>query len=319
MRLKLHSRILLALLALAVIALLAPMAVQAQGQASASFQVKGIAAPTGSIPVDGVISVKVPWSYTFSTGGTQVVGNVVTSATLAWDNPVKCDPAKGITVTGSFSEVFALPSGAESSKTTVSMESTFNILASSDAPGETPITCTFTGKVLAAGAIPQTASSSGSVPIKVAYRGLITATVPLTIQQAGPQKQITYAIQVSNVGNSESTINFRLEGDVPEGWQPIVPSPIILTSPNKGGTENSKEVSFVISTPYKNGWNNKETRFVMTIEPVSTKDTSETGKGQAIQVQVLSRVRGIYVPGPEPALAALAIVATALVARKLRK
>ncbi|HUR62656.1 MAG TPA: hypothetical protein VM286_09875, partial [Candidatus Thermoplasmatota archaeon] len=138
------------------------------------------------------------------------------------------------------------------------------------------------------------------------------------IEEAGPQKQITYSIELSNNGNARSNVNFNVvDAHSADGWNPIAPNPILLESKNQGGTSTTKNVNFLVSTPYKNGWNNKETTFVLKIQPVSTNNPEL--KGNEIQVNVLARVRGIYVPGPEPFLMVIALLGTALVARTARK
>lgn len=79
----------------------------------------------------------------------------------------------------------------------------------------------------------------------------------------------------------------------------------------------TKQASFVVSTPYQNGWNNDETTLVFRLQPVST--NHQDTKGQEVSVNVLARVRGIYVPGPEPMLLVGAILGAALVARLATK
>lgn len=310
---KLTRRLLIAGLALVALAVILPLGAKAQ---AATLQLTQPAAPP-VIKVDGSQQVTIPWTYTFSTVATPAVGQVSTTAVLTWDQPT-CTPSRGMSVVGSLTEIITFQTGSTSNS--VKGSTPFTIVASSLAPGEQAITCNFGAQVASVGTAVQASNKAGtSVTATVAYRGLITATVPLTIQQAGPQKQISYTMSIQNLGNSDSAVNFALVGGVPSGWQAILPAQVILTTPNNGGTDNSKEVSFVISTPYKNGWNNKEQTFQLTVVPQSTKDNTDNGKGAPITVNVLARDRGIYVPGPEPALVLVGALGAVVVARRLQR
>ncbi|HEX2066049.1 MAG TPA: hypothetical protein VHI93_04470, partial [Candidatus Thermoplasmatota archaeon] len=189
-----------------------------------------------------------------------------------------------------------------------------------DAPGERPLQCTMKGRVGASsgGAVAQSNDAEIAIPFSVRYYGLLTATVPTTIAEAGPQKEIRYDITLTNLGNSNTNINFDLATEIPEGWSPVPPSPLIIgPSQQAGGSDFTKTVSFLVSTPHKNGWNNDQTPFQLKITPASTINPDQ--KGNEIAVNVLARVRGVYVPGPEPFLLVAALLGTALVARATRK
>lgn len=286
----------------------------AQGtQGTATFQVETIEAPK-ALKVDiETITITVNWKYSFSSAALGAQNPVFSTASLSWDEP-SCE-GKGVVITGALSQSFSLP---PQSTGEVKGSSKFNVKVTDQAPGETSVICTFQGKVGAVGGLPATPPSKSNAPITAAYYGLISANVPVTIAQAGPQKQITYTLEVTNLGNSESLINVALIAapEAGEKWQPVTPTQVTLTSPNKGGTSNSATINFLVSTPYRNGWNNKEATFQLEIQPSSVKDPDS--KGNTIKVNVLARVRGIYVPGPEPAILMLAAIGTALVARKLR-
>ncbi|MHB8632433.1 MAG: hypothetical protein ACYDBQ_00505 [Thermoplasmatota archaeon] len=278
--------------------------------------------PSGPIRVDlDAPTITIPWTYNYNSPALGAQNAAFSTTTITWANPPKCD-AKGLTFGGSFQQVIQLPPSPSTTNTgsyAVQGKAVFTVQASQDAPGETAITCTFSASVPAAGQI-QGASASAPLIVHVAFRGLLTATVPITIVQAGPQKQIQYSIDLTNLGNSEANVIFSIADDhKADGWQALTPPPVILTSPNKGGTANSQTVVFQISTPYKNGWNNKETTFELSIQPTSTKDVSDLGKGTPLAVSMLARDRGIYIPGPEPALVLIAAVGAALVARASRK
>jgi hypothetical protein len=280
----------------------------------AQFSVSAVSACQPVTVNSGSCNVSVPWTYAYG-APLNSIGAVAQTATLTWDNPPTC-PA-GITVTGAFSQLFTL----DPSKTTsIPGTSTFTLTASPDAAGEKPLQCSIKGRVsqIAAGAVKQSNDDSASIPFSVKYYGLLTATIPTTISEAGPQKEIRYDITLTNLGNANTNVNFGLAGDAPVGWSPVPPTPLVLgPSQQSGGSDFTKTVSFLVSTPHKNGWNNDQTAFQLKITPASTINTDQ--KGNEIAVNVLARVRGIYVPGPEPFLLVAALLGTALVARTVRK
>ncbi len=275
--------------------------------------------PTGQTPdlELGTITITTRYSYTMIATG-PVGGTVTPSATLKWEEPA-CDKT-GVTVVGSLSQSLNL--GGTPPPGFVDTTSTFTVSISSQAPGETDIKCTFKGQVgavVGAGsAIPPSNQVVQGVLVKGKFLGLLSASVPTgTILEGGPQKEVRYDIDITNLGNSLTTIQFDLKSSVPEGWKTVPPLAITLQSTQQGGTQVNQKVAFLIQTPHKNGWNNDETTFQLEMTPHSTKDIEI--KGTPVQVNVLTRVRGIYVPGPEPLLLVGAIVGTALVARMLRK
>ncbi len=269
------------------------------------------------IEPDGVPAVvDVDWTYTVTQQGLQAVGGVTRSTQLTWET-TSCTNSNVI-ITGSLTTPVNLDGAtAPADYGTDSGTSAFQVLATQLAPGETPIQCTFSGKVpaLANGQINE-AKGSTKTTVLVQYLGLISANVPTTISQAGPQKQIRYNIELTNLGNSRSNIRFDLEGETTGGWKPVEPTLITLESSAQGGAEVSKTVSFLVSTPYKNGWNNKEETFKLVVTPVSTKPAAT--EGQAVEINVLARVRGVYVPTLEPMLMLGAILGAALVIRMRR-
>lgn len=272
--------------------------------------------PCAPITVNsGSCAVKVSWHYNFPSGlPLQPTGAATNSATLSW-TPAACP--SGITLTGALN--VNVPLGANPSQTkSIDGSSDFTVFASPDAAGEKQLTCTFKGSVGAFGAVDKSNDADVSVPLSVKYYGLLTATIPTTIAEAGPQKEIRYDITLTNLGNANTNINFALSADAPLGWSPVPPAPLIIgPSQQAGGADFTKTVSFLVSTPHKNGWNNDQTAFQLKITPSSTISTDQTGN--QIAVNVLARVRGIYVPGPEPFLLVAAILGAALVARTARK
>lgn len=317
---KLVPRTVAALFAAAV--LLAIVPTPSLAQAGNGQLAPGDFTPPATFRVDlDSPQIKIPYTYSYNTPLVGPSNAVFSTVTVNWDSPA-CD-AKGLVFGGSFTQILGVSATPGTGGTTYSAAGTgtFTVQASQDAPGETAINCKFVAKV-AGTQVVGAAQMSVPVILHVAYRGLLSANVPTTIAQNGPQKNIQYTIDINNLGNSESNVNFVItdkDTKQKDGWQPIEPAPIILTSANKGGTTNSATVNFVISTPYKNGWNNKETTFQLTIQPLSTKDTSDQGKGTPISVSMLARVRGVYVPGPDVSLVMLVAVGAALLARMARK
>jgi hypothetical protein len=305
-----------ALAAVAVATILLPGA-----SAAPSFSIDQPETPPSIQPDVGGADLTLKWHYDWATQGTQVVGAASTATTLQWDPP-KCENDGGGTIiTGLRSQVVSFGSatpGAPAQK--VDGQSIFRIAATQAAPGERPYRCTFAGYVVAPAGQTQIGDSNKAnveVLVTVKYFGLLNAEVPLTVQEGGPQQEIRYDIKLTNLGNAQSYLAFNLIGDVPPGWLAQAPIPTTIQSLQQGATTNQVTVPLIITTPHQNGWNNDAKAFQLKITPSSTKGTGEMGN--EIVVPVTARVRGIYVPGPEPILLVGAIVGVAFVARMLRK
>ncbi|HUR62778.1 MAG TPA: hypothetical protein VM286_10520, partial [Candidatus Thermoplasmatota archaeon] len=260
------------LLLVASFCLAALPSVSAQ-QPTGNFSVKGVA-PCAPVTVNsGACAVKIEWTYSYG-GPFQAVGAEAGTATLSWDQPT-CKA--GISLTGAFSQQFDIATAATTQKA-IDGSSTFTLTASPDAEGEKPLTCSITGRVqqVASGVVKQSNDSPAVIPFSVKYYGLLTATIPTTIAEAGPQKEIRYDITLTNLGNANTNVNFALVGDAPTGWSPVPPIPLTLgPSQQSGGSDFTKTVSFQVSTPHKNGWNNDQTAFQLKITPGSTINTDQ--------------------------------------------
>lgn len=305
-----------ALAAVAMAALLLPGA-----SAAPQFSIDQPATPPAIDADVGGADITLKWHYDWATQGTQVVGGVSTATTLQWDPP-KCENDGGGTiVTGLRSQVVSFGSatpGAPAQK--VDGQSIFRVAATQKAPGETPYKCTFAGYVLAPAGQTQIGDSNKAnveVLVTVKYMGLLTAEVPLTVQEGGPQQDIRYEIKLTNLGNAQSKLDFAMVGDVPPGWiaQPP-PGGTTIQSLQQGGTTNQVTVPLIITTPHQNGWNNDAAAFQLKITPSTTKTTGAVGN--EIVIPVVARVKGIYVPGPEPMLLVGAILGVAMLSRLLR-
>lgn len=286
-------------------------------QPRGSFSVASVPACAPVTVNSGSCAVTISWAYNYGGLPLQPTGAAAQTATLTWDSAT-C-PA-GVVMTGAQSQVVALSGGAAGASSETKGTSTFTLTASPDAAGEKPLQCTMKGRVgpSSGGAVQQTNDAEVAIPFSVKYYGLLSATIPTTIAEAGPQKEIRYDITLTNLGNANTNVNFALAADAPAGWSPVAPAPFIIgPSQQAGGADFTKTVSFLVSTPHKNGWNNDQTAFQLKITPSSTINTDQ--KGNEIAVNVLARVRGIYVPGPEPFLLVAALLGAALVARAVRK
>jgi hypothetical protein len=289
----------------------------ATAQATPTFSLDSAPSVSG-VPVTvntGQASITINWHYNYQLP-VQAVGAAFTAATLTWDG-IACPP--GVTLSGSFSQSIDLSSHASAQSSSIGDKSVFTLTASPDTPGEKPLECSMNGHVEAVGQAAKPSNTvNARIPFTVKYYGLLTTTIPTTIAEAGPQKEIRYDITLTNLGNANTNVNFALAADAPTGWSPVPPTPLILgPSQQSGGSDFTKTVSFLVSTPHKNGWNNDQTAFQLKITPGSTINTDQ--KGNEIAVNVLARVRGIYVPGPEPFLLVAALLGAALVGRTVRK
>jgi hypothetical protein len=277
--------------------------------------------PTTSLAINGAPQqIKIRWVYTFREQTSSIPTAVTTSTTLHFDPAPVCNAA-GFVITGPQAISIPIGGGQQSTRTSYDGVATFAVLATQDAPGETPTPCIFKAYVDALNSqITKTETATVSATVTAAYLGLLSVSVPTLIDEAGPQKQISYTMDITNVGNARTNVIFSIDNQdtkAQDGWQSVAPGQLLLESRAQGGTTTTKQAAFTISTPYRNGWNNDETTFVFRLTPVST--NNQDVKGAEVQVNVLARVRGIYVPGPEPMLLAGAIIGAALIARMASK
>jgi hypothetical protein len=248
---------------------------------------------------------------TYSFGSPAQSGVVATNANIVVQLTFSgCPP--GVTIGGQPSILVPLQAGQTSAKGST----TFTISASRDVPGLKPLNCKLAGvakEVANNAAVPAANSGEQAIAFTVGYFPLVQAKVASKVQEAGPQKQIPFSIDLENKGNAQTRITFTLQGEDHGNWNPLVPEALVLDSFADPSGKTTDTTVFSIATPFHNGWNNEEKAFQLVMTPVAAGDPTQPGN--ILTANVLARVRGIYVPGPEPFLLVAAVLGAALLAR----
>jgi hypothetical protein len=133
------------------------------------------------------------------------------------------------------------------------------------------------------------------------------------LKQAGPQKQVPFELEVTNFGNARTQYLFEITNSPGGKWNALPPEVMLLDSPNSGQGTPTNTATFTVATPFKNGWNNAEGAYTITIKPSAADDPEKVGN--PLTANVLVRVRGVYVPGVEPFVMVAAVLGAALVLR----
>lgn len=137
-----------------------------------------------------------------------------------------------------------------------------------------------------------------------------------------PQEPLRYEIHIDNHSNGPTRFSFRVPGEAPEGFTPMVPEPVIVpgaadsqTLPGNETPESSNAtVAFAVQTPYRNGYVNERVPVQLAVDSAFAPDV--TVKGVSSNVAWVGQAQGAYVPGPGAWMAALAGLAAAGVARR---
>lgn len=294
--------------ALLAVAILSPVA-SAQGTPDFKFETAVTPAGVPVRPIEQPVTVEFDYTYTLKLPPQQV-GGVTGTAQVEFD--VQC-PQDKLLVSGSRTETISITpaEGNTESQYTGTIELTIIVLR--EAPGLVPITCDVSASVgeLTQQAVPESNTHTDSFIVTPDYFGLIEAQANSKLGKGGPQKQIPFKLSVTNFGNAQTRVAFSLVQEKTGSWDPLLPEPTLLDAP--GGNLQQKEVTFQVATPYKNGWNNAEKGFTLELSPSYAFNSEKTGP--PVQVTLLARVRGVYVPSLEPVILAAAIVGTALLAR----
>ncbi len=288
----------------------------AQGGAAPppTFTIKVKNAPTAPLkPVEDSGQIQVEYTYSLSQPVQNTFG-VTTTVTIEIE--MVCNQC--VSVTGDTNEVLAIPAGGASGFTKTSTITKFvTINRAAKALDEIPCTITGNAKSSNIQQIPNGAEQTTTTSIKPDYFGVIEAkSVGNKLQQGGPQKQIPFALEVKNFGNGETKVRFQVvERPGNERWQALPPDQMILDQ--KDGANANGQTTFTVSTPYKNGWNNEEGAFLLRLIPEYNFDSEK--KGGEVDIQLLARVRGVYVPSLEPMVMVGAVIGSAMMARLMRK
>lgn len=225
-----------------------------------------------------------------------------------------CDA--GVTVSGPESDVIPIDITPAANGFEHTGSLSYQITVNRDVRALDTLRCDITGSVDTADS--QTMPPPPDVPrnflIQADYFSLIEAKTDLKLKQGGPQKQIPFNLEVTNFGNGQTKVNFEITNDPGGKWQGL--SPDVLLLDEKGGTRESSTVTFTVVTPFKNGWNNEEGGFTVLLKPEYSFNTEK--KGSEVAVNLVARVRGVYVPSLEPLVMLGAVIGAGMVARMMR-
>ncbi len=188
----------------------------------------------------------------------------------------------------------------------------FTLVGSTDVPGERPLLVEHVFVVEDAEGNHLSESYLAMQQVVMAWYGKITATTETAVQMAGPQKQISYLITVTNHGNARTAIDWEIVGERPDQGRVVLPDQMILDSANNGGATTAT-ATVTYSTPFDNGDNRVSENFTIRAIPHSTKDAGNTAQG--VELELRADTKGVYVPGPAALLPA-ALLLAALVRRR---
>lgn len=294
-------------LALLVAASFVPLA---SAQATQTFITK-VSPPTSPIqPEIANPALTVEVKYQVESAPFTGVGAV--SPNLKVDIAFTC-PAY-VVITGPASITMTVTPGQETAFTETG---SFNVAVKRTAPGLEQIPCTVKATANALGQLESSSSADTRFSVSADYYSLLQATVSKQLQQSGPYKNVPFQMDITNFGNARTQINFELVTEPKGGkWNVILPTQMILESPNTGLTPTQGQATMTVSTTYKNGWNNEQGSYTININSVAADDVSKPGN--ELQTNFLVRVRGVYVPSLEPVLMLGALIGSAMILR-LRK
>jgi hypothetical protein len=232
--------------------------------------------------------------------------NVVITLTPACPN--------GIVMTGASQKFVTVQPQSQ----TATFEATFQVTVPRTAPGLQSVQCSMKVKAsaLAEGVVAAVPDQEQKFAVNVDYYSLNQVKVASKLKQSGPQKQVPFEMEITNFGNARTAYVFEVTSKPGGSWNDLPPEVLLLDSPNSGQGSNVNTAIFTVATPFKNGWNNLEGAYTVTIKP-SAADNPEKS-GTPLTANMLVRVRGVYVPSIEPILMLGAMMGSALLLR-LRK
>ncbi len=150
------------------------------------------------------------------------------------------------------------------------------------------------------------------------YLNLYNVRLERKSAQAEPQTSVTYPIVIENFSNGPTRFEFNIANpdSLPQGFQPIPPSPVILESNATGGSTTSATVRLSVHTPFYNGYVDEEAAIQVRVDSFYAENT--TYEGESTHLSTLTQVRGFHVPGPG-LLALVALGAAGVIAHRFRR
>lgn len=128
----------------------------------------------------------------------------------------------------------------------------------------------------------------------------------------GPTDTATFPIEVQNLGNSRTTVFFKVS-NVPEGWIAVVTDQIVL---DQG--QGSKGTAYLTVKPPKGfGYHDDIQSITVTMTPARSQDL--TNQGVPTDATFVLESRGFSTPGFEPVLFIGALLAVILIIKLKRK
>jgi len=180
------------------------------------------------------------------------------------------------------------------------------------AEGERPQVAALRVQVAPEGALPPTTSSS-KLEAAVAWSDRLEVATPVVHAEAGPQKLVHFPLQLHVDGNALAEVHFEVVGEVPSGWSPIAPTPVVI-DPREG--HGNQTVVFLVSTPHRNGPNDEATD--LHLRAWVTSPRRPELRSEPVDLTVKAEVHGPYIPAVSPFVLAVALAAVAAVARRAR-
>ncbi len=186
-----------------------------------------------------------------------------------------------------------------------------------NAPAFEPTRVTIGGEMDTSGSPQQFTVAQTQITVTPGYFNLYNVRMDKKIGQGGPQDSVDYPIQIDNFSNGQTRFEFELVSDeVPTGFQPVVPEPVVLESQAGGGEQTQGQVTFSVYTPFQNGYVNDVGAIQLRVKSFYAPDTSI--QGATSQVSTLTQARGFYVPGPAAPLLVLGVLGAAVGMAKVR-
>ena len=306
------SRTILVGVALAATALM--LLPSAAAQVANSVEITKVTPPSGPVkPQIETPQVSVTFVYHLQNQAQQIGGGAVANL------PVTLTPQcqNGVILSGSTQVLLPL-TPTQASTANIPGTATFQVSIPRTAPGLQNIPCTLKAKGETVNqAYPATAEANYPFQVTADYYSLNQVKLATKLKQSGPQKQVPFELEITNFGNARTQYSFEIASSPTKGkWNALLPEVLLLDSPNSGQGSPTNTAVFTVATPFKNGWNNEEGAYSLNIKPAAADDPSKVGN--PLTANMLVRVRGVYVPGLEPAIMLGALLGSALILR-LRK